>query len=205
MMKLFVASVIAFVSTNIDDLFILTLFFGGKEFKASEIVAGQLLGISALIALSLVGSLAGLFIDLAYIGLLGLVPIYLGAKGIVGLIKHQHETDKDDTGDAPTPSRGQMASNILSVSGITIANGGDNIGVYIPLFASLTWSGKTTMAFIFLLMTFVWCMIARFFTKHPFVARMVDKYGHRITPFVLILLGLYIIFTSGTVGLIWKG
>jgi cadmium resistance protein CadD (predicted permease) len=198
-MQLLLASVIAFASTNIDDLFILTLFFGGKEFKASEIVAGQLLGIITLIVLSLLGSLAGMFIDLAYLGLLGGIPIYLGVKGIIRLIHHKKEVDRRDN-----QTKGRRASNILAVSGITLANGGDNIGVYIPLFASLTWGNKITMVTIFLVMTVFWCLIAKYFTKHPYVARAVDRYGHLVTPFVLILLGFYIIFTSGTVELFWK-
>jgi cadmium resistance protein CadD (predicted permease) len=60
------------------------------------------------------------------------------------------------------------------------------------------------MITVFLVMTFFWCLIAKYFTRHPLVARVVDKYGHLITPFVLVLLGSYIIFTSGTAGLFWK-
>jgi cadmium resistance protein CadD (predicted permease) len=93
-MELLLTSVIAFVSTNIDDLFILTLFFGGKEFKAGEIIAGQLMGITTLIVLSLLGSLAALFVDPAYLGLLGLIPIYLGVKGAIGSITRRTLTSR---------------------------------------------------------------------------------------------------------------
>src|SRR6188768_3847683 len=93
-MEILIASVIAFVSTNIDDIFILTLFYGNKKFNGREIVAGQFLGIISLIAISLVASLVGLFIDPAYIGLLGLIPIYLGMKGIWELIKNTDEEEQ---------------------------------------------------------------------------------------------------------------
>ena len=198
-MELLLTSVVAFVSTNIDDLFILTLFFGGKEYQVSEIVAGQLIGISTLIAVSLLGSLVGLFIDPAYLGLLGLIPIYLGAKGIAALVK-----DKAEDEQATRQITSRKTNNIFAVSGVTIANGGDNIGIYIPLFASLTWSNKIAMTTVFLIMTLVWCLMAKYFTKHPLVARGVDKYGHLITPFVLMLLGCYIIYESGTMTLLWK-
>src|SRR4051812_725549 len=116
-MELLLTSVIAFVSTNIDDLFILTLFFGGKEFKAGEIIAGQLMGITTLIVLSLLGSLAALFVDPAYLGLLGLIPIYLGVKGAIGLVHHKEDVDQPSSS-----TKRKSANNILAVSGITIAN-----------------------------------------------------------------------------------
>ena len=92
-MEIFLTSLTAFASTNIDDLFILTLFFGNKKIKQPEIIAGQFLGIVALIAVSLLGSLIGLVVDPAYIGILGLVPIYLGLKGMSRLIKRDHQSE----------------------------------------------------------------------------------------------------------------
>src|SRR5690242_12508420 len=87
-MEIIITSVIAFVSTNIDDVFILILFYGNNKFKEREILVGQFLGIIALIAVSLIGSLIGLLIDPVYIGLLGLLPIYLGVKGIMSQFKN---------------------------------------------------------------------------------------------------------------------
>ena len=39
----------AFVSTNIDDLFILMVFFATPRFPSSQIVLGQYIGIGSLI------------------------------------------------------------------------------------------------------------------------------------------------------------
>jgi cadmium resistance protein CadD (predicted permease) len=61
------------------------------------------------------------------------------------------------------------------------------------------------MAGIFLAMTFLWCLVAKYFAKHPYVAKTVEKYGHIITPLVLVLLGFYILFKNETVGLLMKG
>src|SRR6478736_7200248 len=120
--EIFITSILAFVSTNIDDIFILILFFGNKKFKEVEIVTGQFLGIIILIAISLVGSLIGLVFPQAYIGLLGLIPLYLGIKGILsGIRKEQQEDDHQIKANK---------SNVLSVAGTTFANGGDNIGIY---------------------------------------------------------------------------
>jgi len=199
-MEILITSVIAFASTNLDDIFILTLFYGNKRFKEREIVVGQLLGITTLIAISLVGSLVGLLIDQSYIGLLGVIPILLGIKGILGLLRNGERNDQD--GDL---YKDGSKSKALTVAGVTIANGGDNIGIYVPLFATLTWANKITMVTVFLAMTFLWCLIAKYFANHPYVAKTVDKYGHIITPFVLVLLGLFILFENRTFGLLTKG
>jgi len=196
-MEILITSVVAFASTNIDDIFILTLFYGNRTFNGGEILAGQLLGIASLIAISLIGSLVGLFIEPAYVGLLGLIPIYLGAKGILRLMATKKESEHPDD---QAKSKGK--NHVLTVAGVTIANGGDNIGIYTPLFAALSWTNKITMVTIFLVMTLLWCLVAKYLTKHPVVAKVVDRYGHSITPFVLVLLGIYILYESGTLGLI---
>lgn len=196
-MEIILTSIIAFATTNIDDIFILTLFYGNRKFKHGEIVAGQALGIGALVAISLVGSLIGLLIDPAYIGLLGLIPVYLGLKSFRQLVRNKKEADQPEQ-IKPTSNRG----NVLSVAGVTIANGGDNIGIYIPLFATMSWMNKSIMVGIFFAMVVVWCWIARFLAKRPVIERAVDRYGHWVTPFVLILLGIFILYESGSFGLL---
>ncbi len=146
-MEILLTGIVAFASTNIDDIFILALFFGNSRFKDAEVVLGQYAGIMALIAISLTGSLLGLVIAPPYIGLLGLFPVYLGVKGVIGLQGRQPQAD----GIADAEARSH-SSHVLSVASVTIANGGDNVGIYVPLFAPLSPFEKTVMVLIFLLM-----------------------------------------------------
>jgi cadmium resistance protein CadD (predicted permease) len=185
-MEIILASIIAFASTNIDDIFILTLFLSDRRYKTSDIYFGQYLGIIALIAISLTGSLLGNFIDSKYVGLLGLFPIYLGLRQIVSLIRNKNK-------EQVAPEMKNSKSAMLNVATVTFANGGDNIGVYIPLFAALTAADKSVMIGIFLLMVWIWLTLAKYVTKHPISKNILSKYGHIITPFVLCLLGLYIL------------
>src|SRR5690349_10975611 len=120
-MQLLLTTLIAFISTNIDDLFLLTLFYGNKQFRHGEILTGQLLGISTLIVVSLIGSLIGEFIAQPYIGLLGFIPMFLGIRGIWRLYRGDVDDDNEE-GFGPAGNK----SNILTVAGVTIANGGDN-------------------------------------------------------------------------------
>jgi cadmium resistance protein CadD (predicted permease) len=196
-MEILLTSILAFISTNIDDVFLLMLFFGNKHFKEHEIVIGQYLGIASLIAVSFGLSFVGLVIDKAYIGLLGFLPIYFGVRGLLQLNAKQEGEEKIVK---PLNNR----SNIFTVAGTTIANGGDNIGIYAPLFAVLDRPQQLSMISIFFVMTAIWCLLAKYFTKHPLIAKGIDKYGHVLTPFVLIFLGIYILYESGTLGLVWQ-
>lgn len=194
-MTLLITAILAFASTNIDDLFILALFFGDRQQRPRDIVIGQLLGIGTLILISLIGSLIGLLIDIRFIGLLGLIPIYLGVHGFVGLWKHHQH-------DNPSASMTGKRS-IASMAGVTIANGGDNIGIYIPLFATLSSPEKLTTVVVFLLMTLLWCALARYLAKHPLLEKAIDRYGHWVTPLVLFLLGIFILKESNTLSLLF--
>ena len=192
-MEIIITSILTFISTNIDDIFLLMLFYSNKNYREKEIMLGQYAGITALIAISLVVSLSGLFIDNAYIGLLGLVPVWLGIKGLLRLRKPIQQ-GKIIAVDMKTGAH----QNAITVAGVTFANGGDNIGIYVPLFASMTWPNKLTMVSVFLVLTFLWCLTAKFLTRHPYVAKAIDKYGHIATPFVLIALGLFIMYENGS-------
>lgn len=192
-MELIIASIVAFASTNIDDIFVLMLFFGDKTIKTKDVVIGQYLGIGGLIGISFVGSLIGLLLDKAYIGFLGFLPIFIGLKSLIKYYKSKKNLEYTEV--TPTIRSGTF---IFSVAGITFANGGDNIGIYTPLFSTLTLFGKLIMISIFLLLVAVWCLLGLYLSRHRTVAKAIDKYGHIVTPFVLIVLGFYILNESGS-------
>ena len=193
-MEIIVTSFLAFASTNIDDIFLLILFYLSSKFSDFEIVAGQLIGMISITAVSLAVSLLGLLVDKIYIGLFGLIPIYLGLTAIWKLSKRE----ASEAAVAIDAVR-KRNSNTVAIAGITFANGGDNIGIYVPLFATLTWWEKVTMVIVFLVMTLLWCLIARYLTKHPYVTRGLNRWGHVLTPIVLILLGVYILYESQSI------
>jgi len=198
-MEILITSFLAFVSTNIDDIFILILFFASSEFKDREIITGQFIGMIVLIGVSLTASLAGFIIDRSYIGLLCLFPIYLGVRGLWELFNKKGQKKSLDE-----LIKNGNCSSIIAVSGVTIANGGDNIGVYIPIFTAMTWADRLIMTAVFLIFTGVLCIIAKYLTKHPYAAKLTDKCGHIITPVVLILLGIFILYKNETVKLFIK-
>jgi len=196
-METLLASIIAFVVTNLDDIFILILFFSDRKFISRNIIAGQFLGIGTLIFLSFLGSFIGLVIDLKYVGLLGLVPIYMGLKSFIALWT-RGESEEEIPINLNSENSGSHLRQIVSVASVTVANGGDNISIYLPLYATFSYSGKVTMTLVFLVMTAVWCFIAIHLSSYPILKRSLEKYGHIVTPVVFILLGIYIMYESNT-------
>lgn len=193
LLKAIATGVVSFAATNIDDIFVLTLFFGqvGRRLRHWHIIIGQYLGFAALVTISLVGYFVRLVVPPAWIGLLGLLPIAIGVRSFLR---------RDDGGDKGQEARG--AAGMLSVAAVTFANGGDNIGIYTPLFAASDLRSLLVMLTVFFVMLAVRCAAGFFIGNHPVVKRTLKRYGHIIIPFVLIGLGIYIIVESGTLKLL---
>jgi cadmium resistance protein CadD (predicted permease) len=80
---------------------------------------------------------------------------------------------------------------------VTFSNGGDNIGVYVPLFSKYgSLSQITTLTVVFIAMTAAWCITSYYFVNHPLVASRIRHIGNIVLPFVLIGLGIYILAES---------
>jgi cadmium resistance protein CadD (predicted permease) len=77
--------VAAFAATNIDDIFVLMMFFSSSSmtFPVKQVVSGQYTGIGLLVAISALGSFISLAVPTYIIALLGIVPIVIGIKKLV--------------------------------------------------------------------------------------------------------------------------
>jgi cadmium resistance transport/sequestration family protein len=201
-----VTGITAFTATNIDDLVILMLFFAqvDSKLKPWHIFAGQYLGFTALVLTSLPGFFGGLMIPRPWIGLMGFVPIFIGINHLINPEDDDEEvqgisTDfavKENSSTLLAKLSHLMKPQIFQVGAVTFANGGDNIGIYVPLFASSNLPSFLTILIVFYIMIGVWCYSAYQFTRHPQVAKLLTRYTHAIVPFVLIGLGLFILWES---------
>jgi cadmium resistance protein CadD (predicted permease) len=186
--------VAAFAATNIDDIFVLMMFFSSSSmtFPVKQIVSGQYIGIGLLVAISALGSFISLAVPTYIIALLGIVPIVIGIKKLV-VFRKKNESNLNQA------VQNKKKNNLVfaAVAAVTFSNGGDNIGVYTPLFAKYnSLSQITALAMIFMAMTAVWCIAAYYLVNHPLVASKIRSIGHIILPFVLIGLGIYILTES---------
>ncbi|MBO3459744.1 cadmium resistance transporter [Aetokthonos hydrillicola Thurmond2011] len=206
-----IEGVIAFIATNTDDLLLLLLFFSQVDtnFRRRHIVTGQYLGFIIILIASLPGFFGGLVVRREYMGLLGLLPIGIG---LLQLIKRQQEGIEVQT--VTTELREPLHNNrilsfilsILSpqtykVAAVTFANGGDNISIYVPLFAGQTLTSLGIILSIFFILLGLWCLIAYLLARQPNIASIFNRYGKRLVPFLLIALGLFIMYERDTFSL----
>ena len=156
-------------------------------------MVGQYLGIGLLIVISTLGSFLALVVPQYIIGLMGLVPISIGIIRLIHMRKHNNPISEQTT---ERDSKWHYLS-MVSVATVTFSNGGDNIGIYTPLFAKYNSAGEIVfISLIFMIMTGIWCIVAYYLMSHPLVATRFRKIGHIIFPFVLIGLGIFILISS---------
>jgi cadmium resistance protein CadD (predicted permease) len=179
-----------FVATNLDDIFILLVFFADRRLRTRNIVAGTYLGLGALVLISAVAALVALVIPPAYVRWLGLIPIALGIKALIW-----RDDDDDDEEARARKAQSSAHSQAAVVAAVTIANGGDNIGVYVPVFAIQTGYAIAVIVSVFAVMTALWCALAHWLVNHPTLGAPIRRYGHRILPFVLIGVGVMVMLS----------
>jgi cadmium resistance transport/sequestration family protein len=191
----------AFTATNLDDLVILTLLFSqvNATFRCRHIVMGQYLGFSTLVVGSLAGFLGGLVVPSHWVGLLGLVPIAIGLNQLLNPDSDSSEEMQEETDlFKPSPFASFLSPQTYGVAAITIANGSDNVSIYMPLFANSAWESLLVIIGVFLSLVGVWCYVTYKLTRQTAIASLLTRYGSHLVPFVLIGLGVFIILDSAS-------
>jgi cadmium resistance protein CadD (predicted permease) len=181
------ASAGIFAGTDVDDLVVLTVLFlsartTGRP-RPAAIWAGQYAGIAVLIGISVLAALGLTIVPDERVRLLGLIPLALGVWGLVRAIR-TGGADEDET---------PVATGFLSVAGLTVVNGADNLSVYTPTFRALGAGGTLTAVLVFAVGVAVWCLIASRLSSHRAVLAVIERYGHWIVPLVFVAIGVLIL------------
>jgi cadmium resistance transport/sequestration family protein len=197
LISLIFTAVAMFIATNLDDLFVLMIFFSNKEFTARQIVLGQYIGVMALIVISALSYFLKLVIPVNWIGLLGTLPILIGLKNLKDLKSNKNISANYNINEENKRFFSKFRNSKSSlVALVSFTNGGDNIGVYVPLFASIGLQQILVVISVFLIMISVWCYISFNLAENSILEDKIKKYGHIILPFVLIFLGITILIRS---------
>jgi len=201
----------AAVATTFDDNIYLTGFFSevNRTFRPKHVVVGELIGFTALISISLVGFLIGLAISSDWIGLLGILPILIGLNNLRLLIVNKDESVENKSANLKQnarfrgfDSRERSLLDVIQdrqtykVSAVTISNGGNNLGIYIPLFASSSLKSLAVIIPICYLIICTWLFMSYNLTRTPGIALVLSRYASKLFPFVLMWLGLRIILDN---------
>lgn len=254
-----ITSIISFISTNIDNIFVMMLLYAqvNKKSKKKYIAIGQYIALAILVAISILGAFGLNSIPQKYIGLLGILPIALGVNEWIKYKKEKHISnttservniqaiyleDRNETIDiqeadiinktntinipkvktelknTPTDLTKKYINphhilsktksiiadiinpEVLSVIVVAVANGADNIGVYIPVFTGYSTIQLIITIIIFILMMAIWCLLGSTITNFPKITSMIQKNKNIAVPIIFIGLGIYIFIKSGLLG-----
>lgn len=187
-----------FLATNIDDIIVLSLFFArgaGQKGTTARILVGQYLGFVGILGAAVLVTLgAEAFLPEQAIPHFGLIPLLLGLWA-AWQVWRGDDNDDDD---------GKVAGKkvgILTVAGVTFANGGDNIGVYVPVFLNVGTATVITYCVVFLVLVAVLVLLAKFVATRPPIAEVLERWEHVLFPIVLSGLGIFILVGGGAFGL----
>lgn len=176
-----------FVATNIDDIVVLSLFFArgaGRKGTTPAILLGQYMGFLGILAASAVVGLGfNAVLPEELIRYFGLIPLFLGLWAAWQAFRGEDD-DEDVSG---------KRLSALVVAGVTFANGGDNIGVYVPVFTTSTPAEVAIYCVVFLILVAPLVRAAQFVATRPGIAEALEKWESVLFPTVLILLGIAIL------------
>lgn len=190
-------ALVLFVATNIDHLALLALWFvhgQNRPGTTARICAGQYLGFGVILGVTLVlTAISGFVIPQEYLRLLGLIPLALGLKAAISEIRERwHSEESEDEDAAESQLKGKNVS-VGAVALVTMANGGDEIGVYLPVFSLATWWQIALFCAVFLMLAGALLALARFITGRLGLAEILERFEAIVFPSVLILLGILIL------------
>ncbi len=188
-----------FIATNIDDIIVLSLFFArgaGRRGTTARILVGQYLGFAGILGASVLVTLgAGAFLPTEVIPYFGLIPLGLGLWAAWQAWRNRGADDDDEA-----KVEGKKVG-VWTVAGVTFANGGDNIGVYVPVFLSVGPAAVVAYCIVFLALVAALVGLGKFVATRRPIAELLERWEHILFPIVLIGLGIFILVSGGAFGL----
>lgn len=189
-----------FVATNIDDIIVLSLFYArgaGQRGTTRKILLGQYLGFGGILLAAVVISLgARSFLPEDALPYFGLIPLALGLYAAWRAWRNRGDDDDDDEAKVADKQVG-----VLTVAAVTFANGGDNIGVYVPVFATASTTAIIAYCLVFLALVGLLVLAAKYVATRRPIAEILERWEHILFPLVLIGLGIVILLEGGAFGL----
>ena len=191
----------AFVGTNIDNTVVTaTLVAGAPLDRARRIAAGQVVGFVAIVCIAAAAAALLFEFSPAAVGLLGLVPLAIGVRGLIGLVAHQDPAG-DHTGSRWRRRRATdraVGRSLTAAALVTLAAGGDNLAVYIPLFRQGGASKLSAVALVFVAGEVGVTATVLAAGRHPRARGVMTRLGAVAVPLLLCGVGVLVLLTAGT-------
>lgn len=175
---------LAYAATNIDNLFIMASLGAGRASRG-HLVAGFIIASGIVLLIVTMAMFIDRVMPPEVLGYLGFVPISIGAYLLLFT-----------SSEAKNASRG--AATWPTIAGLLLANSGDTIFAIGPLFAESSSDARLGLALGFALIATVWLLLILNVSQRVARSATLGRLGHMIAPWMMILVGLYILSDSAT-------
>ncbi|WP_144112730.1 cadmium resistance transporter [Paraburkholderia sp. BCC1886] len=208
MLSLTLLAIGAYVATNIDNLFVLLAFLAEAGSRRRHVIAGQCIGSLGLVIGSALLAAVLTHLPAGYVGLLGFLPVGLGLVklgqrfGNGRVERRQHEPAQSSI-DPPLPPFPKTGSTSWTVVAVALANGSDNLAVYVPLYAGHSHTEGALISLTFVVMIGLWCAGAVWLVKHPLLGAPIRRYGEALLPLILLTIGVSVIAQNDTLRIVF--
>ncbi len=172
-----------FIGVNLD--FFVILLFLLQKYSYKDNLIGYELGMVIVFSISaLAGQIIQSFIPEWSIGLLGLIPIYMGIKG---------EDDDDKNDEKHQSNKGVIAVLLMYL----VSCGADNIAVYVPVLATMPVTSIVLTVIYFIFLTAVSLTLAYFFGQIPIIKNIFERFGEPLSRIIYIFIGIFVMIDTG--------
>ncbi|MGD8532250.1 MAG: cadmium resistance transporter [Gammaproteobacteria bacterium] len=181
------------VATNVDNFLVLVGVFGTRSGSRTAVRLGFCVGALILLVISLIFSFIGELIPIRFLGYLGVIPISMGVL----------ELSRQDSSTARAQSRSGPASqgftkSVVTVSILTLAGGTDTFAVIAPLLAESQSIAVAAICSGYVIAVIGIAALLGQAVSHPAFVNPLRRYGPKIGPVVMILIGIYILLNTAT-------
>jgi cadmium resistance protein CadD (predicted permease) len=179
-----------------------TLVAGAPLDRAHRIAAGQVLGFVAIVCIAAAAAALLFEFSPAAVGLLGFVPLAIGVRGLIGLVDRPGGAD-----ERPRPRRWRqrrpasdraVGRSLTAAALVTLASGGDNLAVYIPLFRQGGGSRVAAVVLVFAVGEVAVTAAILAAGRHPRARVVMTRLGAVAVPLLLCCVGIIVLLTAGT-------
>jgi cadmium resistance protein CadD (predicted permease) len=175
---------VAYAATNMDNLLIMATL-GANTNNRGSLVAGFLVASIGVLVISSMATFIERVVPPEVLGYLGFIPLSIG---LYLLFFTRSQAEESTSRSTAWPA----------VAGLLFANSGDTIFAIGPLFAESGSDARIGLAIGFVLIAAVWLFLILNVSQRVARSEILSRLGPRLAPWMMILVGLYILSDSAT-------
>jgi cadmium resistance protein CadD (predicted permease) len=180
---------VTFVGTNIDNLAVTAAqFAAAPAHRLRRLTAGQLTGFLVILGASAGGAAILSALPVRWVGLLGLVPLALGLRGLLALRRPAEARDP----------RWPVAGGFFTAALVTVGSGGDNLAVTIAVLRQGDPGHGAFVAVCLVALDLLATGGAFLLGRHPRTLRLVERGTVVLTPLARCAIGVFVLARAGT-------